>query len=141
MLFDRLLEYEYSSCSTHSWHEPKLAFMNVRARSHPPIQYSIPYIEAVRQELNSFVVFTLMNIALLSMLSLQADGLRSVSLMLLNSITVSQFQTEPGIFTSQLRSRRCPMPCHSSCPQTPSVSASLVGVVSPWFGLTVVRTG
>ena len=65
MLFDRMLEYEESTCGSPSWHEPKLAFMDVRALSHPPVLYSLPYIEGVSQELNSSVVLTLLNVAIL----------------------------------------------------------------------------
>ena len=46
----RLLENEGSISGAPSWHEPELAFMDVRALSHPSIQYSLPYLEGVRHK-------------------------------------------------------------------------------------------
>ena len=46
------------------WHEPKLAFMDVRALSHPSIQYSLPYLKGVGQELDTSVVLALLDVTL-----------------------------------------------------------------------------
>ena len=64
ILLYRLLENEDSISGAPPWHEPKLAFMDVRALSHPSIQYSLPYLEGVHQELDPSVVLALLDVTL-----------------------------------------------------------------------------
>ena len=111
--------------------------------TRPPVHYSLQYIEDGSQELHSSVVLTLLNAALLledryeyALPPFRLTVCAACPWCCWTTYRVSQFQTDPGIPTPQLGSRRCPLPSAIVMPLSAlSVSALLIGVVSPWVGL------
>ena len=109
----------------------------IRALSHPSIQY---YLEGVRQELDPSVVLKLLDVALFledgtSTLSLQADGMVSVVVMLLNSLQRVTTPNHPRHFHTSAGISSLPTAMPLFMPLSAlSVSASLMGAVSPWVG-------